>query len=317
MVNKNDLILITGANGFLGRNLVDELRAQGYKNLIEMSSWSCDLRDYDQCEQYLSQCAPDVIFAVASKVGGIQANMAAPADFFWDNIRIGANLIHAASRDRYLKKFVQVGTCCSFSDTSPIPFLEDNLFHGGAPNFSNRAYGVVKLSLYYMLEAYEQQYGMRSAYIIPMNMMGKYDSFDENKSHFVPAIIKKVADAIKLDTSYIDVWGSPEASRELIDSRDVSRALVAAMNYKGALTPINVGTGVERTIKDTVETICDVMNFKGEIRWDSSKPIGQQRRSMCIKRAKTLLNWKPTIKFKESIQTAVDYYYATHGNKTG
>lgn len=311
-ISKTDRILITGSSGFLGRNLLDELRAQGYKNIIEMPSWACDLRDYEQCEQFLNECAPDVIFAVASKVGGIQANMAAPADFFFDNMLIGTNLIHAASRDRYLKKFVQVGTCCSYADTSPIPFKEDDLFNYGAPNYSNRPYGVVKLSLYYMLEAYEKQYGMRSAYIIPMNMMGKYDSFDENKSHFVPAIIKKVAEARKNNIDHITVWGDPGASRELVSARDVSRALVAAMNYEGALTPINVGTGVERTIKDTVEIICEVMKYSGEIRWDSSKPVGQQRRSMCIERAKTLLNWKPTIRFKDSIIEAVDDYYEKH-----
>jgi GDP-L-fucose synthase len=293
--------------GFLGKNLRDELLENGYNNVTGFTSKDYDFRCSDHTYDFYSQQNPDVVFALASVVGGIQANRARPGDFFWENALIGGNLIDGAAKYTKVKKFVQVGTCCSYGDQCPIPFSENSLFTEW-PNWSNRSYGVIKLALLQMLDSYKEQYGLRANYLIPVNMLGKYDSFDPNKSHFVPAIIKKVADAKRDEIDHISVWGNGNGSRELVDARDVSRALRLAMENLDDLTPINLGTGKEYLIKDTVAKICEVMEFDGYIKWDTSMPVGQLRRCVDISRAKALLNWEPQISLEESIRKSVEDY---------
>ena len=254
-------ILLTGATGFLGQNLKPIL-SQSHDVFGIGSDW--DLRDQDQCHKLLAdfQSDTDIIVHAAGTVGGIGANKENPGRFMYDNLIMGANLIHAAMKQQ-VSKFILLGTVCAYPKHTPIPFEEKDIWDG-YPEETNAPYGIAKKTLMRLLEAYHEQYGMNGVNLIPVNMYGPHDHFNLTSSHVIPALILKVDQAIKQKAKSITLWGTGQASREFLYATDCAEAIKLSIEKDMSPTPINIGTGKEIKICDLIETICDIMGFDGE-----------------------------------------------------
>ena len=302
----NNMVLLTGGNGFLGSNVAKELIDSGYKVFIPRSG-QFDLRKKSNVENLFSVIQPNIIVHLAAKVGGIGANKENPGSFLYDNIMMGVNLVEC-SREYKVDKFVHVGTVCSYPKNCPVPFKEDDLWNG-FPEETNAPYGIAKKAIITMLEGYKQQYGLNSNVLLPVNLYGPGDNFDENTSHVIPAIIKKVRDAQIKGENEIVCWGSGRASREFLYVKDAAKAICASVNsdFNDPL-PINLGGGGEITIKRLVTIICEHMSFAGKVIWDDSKPDGQMRRCLDVSRCKDLLNWEASTDFITGIRETIGWY---------
>ncbi len=299
-------IVVTGGAGFLGREVVNQLLAFGASphRIFVPRSRDHDLRQFEQCQKVVEN--QDIVIHLAAHVGGIGLNQAKPAELFYDNLMMGAQLIHAA----YLagvQKFVCIGTICSYPKFTPVPFEEDYLWNG-YPEETNAPYGIAKKALLTQLQAYRQQYNFNGIYLLPVNLYGPNDNFDPQSSHVIPALIRKVAEAQAEGRDYIEVWGDGTPTREFIYSVDAARAIaMATVHYNGA-EPINIGTGYEISIKDLVDMICQLMGYSGRIIWQTDKPNGQPRRCLDTRRAKRLLGFIARTPLKEGLQKTIDWY---------
>ncbi len=299
-------IVVTGGAGFLGREVVNQLLAFGASphRIFVPRSRDHDLRQFEQCQKVVEN--QDIVIHLAAHVGGIGLNQARPAELFYDNLMMGAQLIHAA----YLagvQKFVCIGTICSYPKFTPVPFEEDYLWNG-YPEETNAPYGIAKKALLTQLQAYRQQYNFNGIYLLPVNLYGPNDNFDPQSSHVIPALIRKVAEAQAEGRDYIEVWGDGTPTREFIYSVDAARAIaMATVHYNGA-EPINIGTGYEISIKDLVEMICQLMGYSGRIIWQTDKPNGQPRRCLDTRRAKRLLGFIARTPLKEGLKQTIDWY---------
>ncbi len=299
-------IVVTGGAGFLGREVVNQLLAFGASphRIFVPRSRDHDLRQFEQCQKVVKN--QDIVIHLAAHVGGIGLNQAKPAELFYDNLMMGAQLIHAA----YLagvQKFVCIGTICSYPKFTPVPFEEDYLWNG-YPEETNAPYGIAKKALLTQLQAYRQQYNFNGIYLLPVNLYGPNDNFDPQSSHVIPALIRKVAEAQAEGRDYIEVWGDGTPTREFIYSVDAARAIaMATVHYNGA-EPINIGTGYEISIKDLVDMICQLMGYSGRIIWQTDKPNGQPRRCLDTRRAKRLLGFIARTPLKEGLQKTIDWY---------
>lgn len=281
-------VLITGANGFLGSHVADLFKKDDNYELITYSSRNWDLTDEGLTRNYIHHYKPDILIHLAAKVGGIGANQKYPADFCYDNLKMGMNIIEACKG--LGTKLVQVGTVCSYPKFTPVPFKEEDLWNG-YPEETNAPYGLAKKMLYTMAEAYKQQYGLNSIYLVPVNLYGPRDNFNPEFSHVIPALILKIHKAKEKNEDLV-IWGTGSASREFLYVEDAARAIYKAALELNELTPVNLGSGQETTIKELVEILCDIEGFTGNIVWDSSKPDGQPRRSLDTSKAEKLFNWK-------------------------
>ncbi len=301
-------ILVTGGAGFLGTHVVQQLRSRGVpeKNIIVPRSASFDLRTQGACEKVAG--GKDIIIHLAAKVGGIGFNQENPGELFYDNIVMGARLIDAAYRAG-VQKMVVLGTVCSYPKFTPVPFKEDDLWNG-YPEETNAPYGLAKKALLIQSQAYRKQYGFNSIYLMPVNLYGPGDSFDPRKSHVVPALIKKVADAKRLGARYINVWGTGRATREFLYVEDAAEAIALALEKYDKPEPVNLGSGAEISIKDLVGLICRLMDFTGEIRWDDTKPDGQPRRMLDTTRAEREFGFRARTGFEEGLKKTIDWYLA-------
>ena len=301
-------ILLTGATGFLGQNLKPIL-SQSYDVFGIGSDW--DLRDQDQCHKLLAnfQSDVDVIVHAAGTVGGIGANKENPGRFMYDNLIMGANLIHAAMKQQ-VSKFILLGTVCAYPKHTPIPFEEKDIWDG-YPEETNAPYGIAKKTLMRLLEAYHEQYGMGGVNLIPVNMYGLYDHFNLTSSHVIPALILKVDQAIKQKTKSITLWGTGQASREFLYAPDCAEAIKLSIETDISPTPINIGTGKEIKICDLIETICDIMGFDGEILYDTSKPDGQPRRCLNTSKAEQLLGFKARTSLQDGLIHTIKWFKET------
>ena len=317
-MNKDSKILVTGAKGFLGRHICEELRSKGYLNILECANshtttryyidgktgvHHCDLRQKDSCRALIQHNAPDVVIHLAARVGGIGANQDNPGTFIYDNLTMGTNLIDACKLS--VQKFVLAGTVCSYPKYARVPF-EEMAIWDGYPEETNAPYGIAKKTLTVMLDAYRKQYGLNGITVIPVNMYGPYDNFKPESSHVIPALIKKIEEAG--ENGSLEIWGSGNASREFLHVRDCATGIVMATESYNDPSPVNLGTYDEIRICDLVHMLRDIMGHKGQVVYDKSKPDGQPRRCLLTSKAKSEFGFSAEIKLREGLEETVNWY---------
>ena len=300
-------ILVTGTGGFLGTTVLSKLISKGYDVSSLSGSSSCDLRLQTEVDSLFEKESPDIVIHLAGRVGGIGINKENPGRFLYDNLMMGANLIEKA-RQNNCKKFVMVGTVCSYPKYTEVPFKEDDIWNG-YPEETNAPYGIAKKTLMQMIISYKEQYGFNGINLIPVNMYGPHDNFDPNSSHVIPAIILKIKNAMKQEHHEdLEVWGTGSASREFLYVEDSAEAIISAMENLEDPRPVNIGTGNEIKIFDLVNMIADEMGFKGNIVWDKTKPDGQPRRCLDTSRAKELFGFEARTSLQDGIRKTLEWY---------
>jgi len=303
---KDKKILLTGGNGFVGTQVTQKLLEIGVsKNQINIpTSRENDLRIMENCLMLTKDS--DIVIHLAGNVGGIGYNREHPGVLFYDNLTMGINLIEA-SRINKVIKFVCAGTICAYPKNTPVPFQEEELWNG-YPEETNAPYGIAKKALLVMLQAYKAEYNFNGIYLLPVNIYGIGDNFNPNSSHVIAAIIKKIHDAKKNNEKSITVWGDGSATREFLYVKDAAEAIVLATEKYNKIEPINIGAGFEISIKDLIKLIAKIMDFKGEIIWDKSKPNGQPRRSLDTTKAKREFGFVAKTNFESGLSQTIDWY---------
>jgi len=307
-------ITVTGGKGFLGNHLVKKLREdRGCKNVFIADMMEYDLRNLEDIKRMYDDQKPDIVIHLAGVVGGIGANRENPGKFFYDNAIMGIQLMHEAYL-KGLEKFVALGTICCYPKFAPIPFKEEDLWNG-YPEETNAPYGLAKKILLVQSQAYRKQYGFNSIFLMPVNLYGPGDNFDPKSSHVIPALIKKCFDAKENGDDKIYVWGTGKASREFLYVEDAAEAIILATERYNKYEPVNIGAGFEIKIKKLVGIITKLVGYKGKIFWDTSKPDGQPRRMLDIKRAEEEFGFKAKTPFKRGLKKTIDWYITTRNAK--
>ena len=300
--------MVTGGHGFLGSHVVRSLRAHGYGQVFAPGSHEYDLREQRQVRQLLSDLKPQLIIHLAAVVGGIAANRDNPGRFFYENLIMGAMLMEE-SRSRAAEKFVTVGTICSYPKLAPIPFREDDLWNG-YPEETNAAYGIAKKALLVQSQSYRQQYGFRAIYLMPVNLYGPDDNFDLDRSHVIPALIRKCVEARESGASELIVWGDGSPTREFLFVDDAARGIVLAARHYDAPDPVNLGCGHEISIKELVTMIARLTGFAGKIVWDTAMPNGQPRRRLDVGRARAAFGFEAQVPLEDGLKQTVEWFLA-------
>lgn len=306
-------ILVTGGSGFLGRRVVAALRARGCDHITVPRSAEYDLRQHEAVKRLLEEARPDVVIHLAAVVGGIGANRASPGTFFYDNLMMGIRLMEEA-RIAEVEKFVAVGTICSYPKFTPVPFREEDLWNG-YPEETNAPYGLAKKMLLVQAQAYRQQYGFNAVYLLPVNLYGPEDNFDAQTSHVIPALIKKCVDARDAGADFITVWGDGTPSREFLYVDDAAEAIVLATERYDSSEPVNIGAGVEITIRELVSLIAELTGFKGEIVFDVAMPNGQPRRCVAVDRAEAAFGFRATTEFRTGLRSVIEWFELARGGQ--
>jgi len=308
---KNKKILVTGGAGFLGSHIVEKLLEKGVprENVFAPLSRNFDLRKWENCQKVVA--GQDIVIHLAAKVGGIGFNQEHPAELFYDNLMMGVQMMEAA-RQVGVEKFVAIGTICAYPKFTQVPFKEEDLWNG-YPEETNAPYGLAKKMMLVQAQAYRQQYSFNAIYLLPVNLYGPENSFDPKKSHVIPAIIRKVYEAKKENKNYIDIWGTGKATREFLYVEDAADGIILATEKYDKPEPVNLGSGMEISIKDLVELICRLMNFNGEIRWDTSKPDGQPRRMLDVSKSEKEFGFKAKTDFKKGLKNTIDFFNNLNG----
>lgn len=302
----NKKILLTGGSGFLGHYVFSELIKSGAKkqNILIPRSSNEDLRKKSVCRKLVRNF--DIVIHLAAKVGGIGFNQKFPGEMFYDNLMMGVNLMEEA-RLANVRKFVAIGTICCYPKYTPVPFKETDLWNG-YPEETNAPYGLAKKMLLVQSQAYRKQYGFNSIFLLPVNLYGPGDNFDEGSSHVIPALIKKIHFAKINHKKNIKVWGTGKATREFLFAEDCARAIVLATQKYEKDAPVNIGAGFEISIYDLVYKICKIMGYEGQILWDKSKPDGQPRRMLDTSLAKKEFGFKATTNFDNGLKKTIDWF---------
>ncbi len=303
---ENKQILLTGGAGFLGSYIVEQLAALGVgkDQLTVPRSKDLDLRVWENCVKAVK--GKDIVIHLAAKVGGIGFNQMYPGELFYDNAIMGIQLIEAARREG-VEKCVILGTVCAYPKFTPVPFREDELWNG-YPEETNAPYGLAKKMLLVQSQAYRQQYGFNSVYLLPVNLYGPRDNFNPESSHVIPALIKKFVEAVKEKKPSVDIWGTGAASREFLYVEDAARGIILATERYNKPEPVNLGAGKEISIKELVTIIGDETGFTGEIRWDTTKPDGQPQRCLDTSRAEKEFGFVGEMPFEKGLRRTVEWY---------
>jgi GDP-L-fucose synthase len=301
-------VCVTGGEGFLGAFVLERLARRGAEEVFVPSIRDYDLVQQDAVRQMIADSRPDVIIHLAANVGGIGANLDQPAEFFYDNLMMGVQLMHEAWK-RGVGKFVAVGTVCAYPKFSKPPFKEDDLWLG-YPEETNAPYGLAKKMLLVQAQAYRKQYGFNAIYLLPANLYGPGDNFDLRTSHIVPALIRKCIEAVDRGEGVVTAWGTGKPTRELMYVDDASRGLLLAAERYNDSDPVNLGTGRAIPIKDLVELIAELTGFTGTIKWDRSKPDGQPKRSLDTSRAEQMFGFKAEMALEEGLRCTIEWYKA-------
>ena len=297
-------VLVTGAAGFLGSHLVNNLRNVGAKEIVTPSSKEYDLRKNENCRKVVSDI--DIVFNLAGRIGGIEFNKQLPGELFYDNLMIGTQLLHEA-KNASVEKFVAQGTVCSYPKFGQIPFTEDMIWDG-YPEEINAPYGLAKKMLLVQSQAYRQQYKFKSIVVIPTNFYGPNDNFDLSSSHVIPALIRKILNAKKNNDDEIVVWGDGSATRDFMYVEDTAKGLILAAEKYDDDAPLNIGTSRETSIKELTETICELMDYNGNLVWDKTKSNGQPRRCISNLRAKEMIGFEATTKLKDGLRNTIEWF---------
>ena len=301
-------VMVTGGGGFLGQAVVRRLEKGGATHIFVPRSRDYDLRTVEGIEAALVDGRPDIVVHLAAVVGGIGANRENPGRFFYENAIMGIELMERARRAG-TKKFVQIGTVCSYPKFTPVPFKEDDLWDG-YPEETNAPYGLAKKMLLIQGQAYREQYGFNVIHLLPVNLYGPGDNFDPASSHVIPALVKKCIDARDAGADHIEVWGTGSASREFLYVDDAADGIVLAAERYDEAAPVNLGVGHEITIRELVELIAKVTRFEGELRWDPTKPDGQPRRALDTRRARERFGFEARTTFEEGLRQTIEWYEA-------
>ena len=299
-------ICVTGGLGFLGSHLIDRLKARGCKNVFIADRDKYDLTKEAEIVRMYEEIKPDIVIHLAAVVGGIGANREHPGSFYYLNMVMGAMLIEQA-RLHNIEKFVALGTICAYPKFTPVPFKETDLWLG-YPEETNAPYGLAKKMMMVQLQAYRQEYDFHGIYLLPVNLYGPRDNFDDRSSHVIPALIKKCVEAKEAGADSIEVWGTGKATREFFYVEDAAEAIALAAERYDGTEPVNLGAGFEISIKDLVELIAKLTGFAGKIVWDSSKPDGQPRRCLDTSRAKEYFGFQAHTNFEEGLKKTIEWY---------
>lgn len=303
---ENKRVVVTGGAGFLGSFVVEALHQRGASSVFVPRKEDYDLREHSAVLALLQDARPNVVIHLAASVGGIGANRTHPAEFFYDNLMMGAQLLHESWRAG-VEKFVAIGTVCAYPKFTPIPFKEDDLWNG-YPEETNAPYGLAKKMLLVQSEAYRAQYDYNSVFLLPVNLYGPGDNFDLETSHVIPALIRKCVEAKGRGDARIVAWGDGSPTREFLYVEDAAQGILLAAERYNKSEPVNIGSGSEISIKHLTETIARLTGFTGEIVWDTSKPNGQPRRALNTERAWQEFGFKASTDFETGLRRTIDWY---------
>lgn len=300
----NKQVTVTGGGGFLGSFVVQKLRERGCQSIFVPRSRDYDLQYLSDVQQLLDDSHPDLVIHLAARVGGIGANRARPAEFFYENLMMGAQLLHESWRSG-VQKFVAVGTVCAYPKITPLPFREEDLWNG-YPEETNAPYGLAKKMLLVQSQAYRQQHGFNSIFLLPVNLYGPGDNFDPESSHVIPALIRKCVAAKEAGEAEIEVWGDGTPTREFLYVEDAAEAILLAAERYNKSEPVNIGSGFEISIKRLVSLIAELTGFEGRIVWDTTKPNGQPRRCLDTSKAQREFGFRAATGFDQGLRRTIE-----------
>ena len=303
-------VVVTGGAGFLGSYVVEKLKARGCEHIFMPRRAEYDLVKADAIKRLYDDTQPDLVIHLAAVVGGIGANRENPGKYFYENLMMGVQLIDEA-RLRGIKKFVATGTICAYPKFTPVPFKEDDLWNG-YPEETNAPYGIAKKAMLVQSQAYREQYGFNSIFLLPVNLYGPRDNFDLQSSHVIPALIRKCVEAVRTGADEVKCWGTGQVTREFLHAADCAEGLLLAAEKYNSSAPVNLGAGFEITIKDLAEKIAALTGFHGKLVWDSSQPDGQPRRCLDVERARQAFGFQAKIGFDEGLQETIAWYRKTN-----
>ena len=299
-------VCVTGGAGFLGSYVLEKLKERGAAEIFVPTIEEYDLVKKEDIRRVLDRSNPDILIHLAANVGGIGANREHPAEFFYDNLMMGVQLIHEAWK-RGVEKFVAIGTVCAYPKFTPVPFKEEYLWDG-YPEETNAPYGLAKKMMLVQSQAYRAQYGFNSIFLVPVNLYGPRDNFNLLTSHVIPALIRKCLEAQEQGKDEIIVWGDGTPTREFLYAADAAEGILLGAEHLNQSIPVNLGSGEEIRIKDLVERIAELTGFEGKLVWDTSKPNGQPRRALDTSRAKELFGFHASVPLKEGLERTVAWY---------
>jgi GDP-L-fucose synthase len=310
---KDKKITVTGGKGFLGLHVVEKLKEYGCAHFDAISSSDYNLIHLDDIRRMYEDKKPDIVIHLAARVGGIGYNKENPASLFYTNLIMDTQLIHEGYL-RNIEKFVAIGTICAYPKFAPVPFREDDIWNG-YPEETNAPYGLAKKMMLVQSQAYRQQYGFNSIFLLPVNLYGPGDNFDPKSSHVIPALIKKCIDANLNNEKEIVVWGTGVATREFLYVEDAAEAILLAAAAYNKSEPVNIGAGFEISIRDLVHLIAELTQFKGKITWDETKPDGQPRRMLDTMRALQEFGFRAKTNLRDGLKKTIDWYYASRSEE--
>ena len=305
-------VIVTGGGGFLGSFVIEKLKQRGATDIFIPRMQQYDLTDRDAIRRLLKDTLAGidpknmVIIHLAAHVGGIGANREHPAEFFYDNLMMGVELMHQAWQNG-VGKLTAIGTVCAYPKFTPVPFKEEDIW-SGYPEETNAPYGLAKKMLLVQSQSYREQYGFNSIYLLPVNLYGPRDNFNPASSHVIPALIRKAIEAQERGEKEMIAWGDGSPTREFLYVEDAADGIVTATENYNDSEPVNLGSGYEISIKDLNETIVRLTGFEGKIVWDTSKPNGQPRRGLDTSRAEKFFGWRAKMDFEEGLKRTIEWF---------